>query len=138
MKIIKLMTMTNSNFKEPDLYRREEGVKEINERERVNPKDQSERENRENESRSGKTDQADSGAPPVFQEQSTCVRSEQVLKLKLFYPFVREITCTDFDITITNFCHFCKPGCLKLLQFSRFVIINKCYFCLLAQFAFLY
>ena len=81
-KIIKLMTMTNSNFKEPDLYRRE-GVKEINERERVNPKDQSERENRENESRSGKTDQADSGAPPVVLEQSTCVRSEQVLKLKL-------------------------------------------------------
>ena len=84
MRIIKLMTMTNSNFKEPDLYRREEGVKEINERERVNPKDQSERENRENESRSGKTDQADGGAPPVVLEQSTCVRSEQVLKLKLF------------------------------------------------------
>ena len=138
MKIIKLMTMTNSNFKEPDLYRREEGVKEINERERVNPKDHCERENRENESRSGKTDQADGGALPVVLEQSTCVRSEQVLKLKLFYPFVREITCTDFDITITNFCHFCKPGCLKLEQFSRFVIINKCYFCILAQFAFLY
>ena len=117
MKIIKLMTMANSNFKEPDLYRREEGVKEINERERDNPRDQSERENRENESRSGKTDQADSGAPPVVLEQSTCVRSEQVLQLKLFYPFVREITCTDLDIT--NFCHFCKPGCLKLLQFSR-------------------
>ena len=83
MKIIKLMTMTNSNFKEPDLYRREEGVKEINERERVNPKDQSERENRENESRSGKTDQADSGAPPVILEQSTCVRSEQVLVLSI-------------------------------------------------------
>ena len=83
MKIIKLMTMTNSNFKEPDLYRREEGGKEINERERVNPKDQSERENRENESRSGKTDQADGGAPPVVLEQSTCVRSEQVLELKL-------------------------------------------------------
>ena len=136
MRIIKLMTMANSNFKEPDLYRREEGGKEINERERVNPKDQSERENRENESRSGKTDQADSGAPPIVLEQSPCVRSEQVLKLKLFYPFVREITCTDFDIT--NFCHFCKPGCLKLEQFSRFVIINKCYFCILAQFAFLY
>ena len=91
------------------MYRREVGVKEINERERYNPRDQSERENRENESRSGKTDQADSGAPPIVLEQSTCVRSEQVLKLKLFYPFVREITCTDFDIT--NFCQLCKPGC---------------------------
>ena len=83
MKIIKLMTMTNSNFKEAELYRREEGVKEINKRERDNPRDQSERENRENESRSGKTDQANSGAPPAILEQSTCVRSEQVLKLRL-------------------------------------------------------